>query len=823
VVQDTLYFILRDVWRSFKSDKLTVAFALASMAIGLAMATVTLSILDATILHPLPYPAPQEIVELTQPDKSSGRLRAFTYRFFQDAQRSLPGIQSLGALSYSDLILQSDHDPVAVSGVACSASFFDVLKLKPMRGRSFERSEESPDSGVPVVLISEELWRNRYGSDPGILGRTIRLNELPHIVIGVMKAGLRIPPLPSAPAVWIPLGSDPMMAQVKKMFPSSWDRSAYLFLWARINPGISVKTAEEQAKAAGLSLLAQADPDRSPSADFRIVSVEEQLRSRYQFEIYILVLGVLLIMLVTCFNVSSLILARSLSHRGELAVRLALGESQLRAVTRMFLEGVLISVSGALAAMLAGKLMLLALESTIPSGFLPYREITLSTKVLGMVLTVAVVCGIVISLWPALRLKRSGRGNLLESLHRSTTEGRSVKLNRQIVVVAQIACTVLAIAIFLSLFRSYHNISAAQLGFDAGPVLVVNLSLPKNAVSGARWKQLGALLINNLESQNGVASAAIAISPPLTRSLRASYSLPGSLPGKGGQNSVGIADYRPVGRNYFSTLGIPLRKGRLFSDSDTLKSNPVCILNEALARAQFAERPEIGAAITPLGMKPCEVIGVVGDVASYDLRDRHAPALYVPFDQMSSEAIQGFMSILIRTSNGASHSQIDHLKALVVEEIRREAPMLPATIQPLTAIVARASSLERFRAMLMGVVSLIAVILAACGVYGIAANYVIQRRRDLTIRLALGATTRHIITGIMKDALILAVIGLVLGLAGAYPLLKALNAVLFGLAGLEMEAIAACALIILFIVSLSAYIPARRTISLNVADVLKDV
>jgi putative ABC transport system permease protein len=819
VIQDTLYFILRDVWRSFKSDKLTVAFALVSMAFGLATATVTLSILDATIFHPLPYPEPQEIVELTQPDKSSGRLRAFTYRFFQDAQRSLPGIQSLGALSYSNLILQSDYDPVAVSGVACSASFFDVLKLKPMRGRSFDRSEESPDSGVPVVLISEELWRNRYGSDPGILGRTIRLNELPHTVIGIMEAGLRIPPLPSPPALWIPLGSDPIMAQVKKMFPSSWDRSAYLFLWARINHGISVKTAEEQAKAAGLSLLTQADPDRLQSTDFRIVSVEEQLRGRYRSEIYILVLGVLLVMLVTCFNVSSLILARSLSHRDELAVRLALGESQLRAITRMFLEGVLISVSGALVAILAGKLMLLALESTIPSGFLPYRQITLNTKVLGVVLAGAVVCGIVISLWPALRLKRSGRGNLLESMHRSTTEGRSVKLNRQIVVVAQIACTVLAIVIFLSLFRSYHNISAAQLGFDAGPVLVVNLSLPINAVSGERWKQLGALLVNNLESQNGVASAAIAISPPLTRSLRTSY----SLPGKSGQNSAGIADYRPVGRSYFSTLGIPLRKGRLFSDSDTSKSNPVCILNEALARAQFAERLEISAAITPLGMKPCEVIGVVGDVASYDLRDRPAPALYVPFDQMHSESIQGFMSILIRTSNGASHSQIDYLKTLVVEEIRRKAPMLPATIQPLTAIVARTSSLERFRAMLMGVVSLIAVILAACGVYGIAANYVIQRRRDLTIRLALGATTRHIITGILKDALILAVIGLVLGLAGAYPLLQALNAVLFGLAGLEMEAIAACALMIFFIVSLSAYIPARRTVSLNVADVLKDV
>jgi predicted permease len=814
---DTIRIIFRDAWRSFKPDKLTVGFAIVSMAVGLAAATVTLSIVDAIILSPLPYPAPKEIVELTQPDKSSGRLHTFTYRFFYDAQRLLPGLQSLGAVSYSDLILNLENDSVAVSGVACSASLFDLLKLKPLRGRLFNQTEETGDAGVPVALISEELWRTRYAGDPEILGKIIRLNELSHTIIGVMKAGLRLPPLSAAPEVWIPLASDPILAQVKKMFPSRWDRSAYLFLWARINSGLTIKAAEEQSKATALSLLVQDDPDYSADRDFRIVSIMEQLKSQYSVEIYILILAAFLTLAVACFNVSSLILARSLSQRVEFSVRLALGESRSRIFARILLEGVLISVTGALAGVLGAKLMLRALESTVSMGLLPYREIGLSTQMFTAVFAGAVVCGVAASLWPAIRMVKAGPDNLSNSPHRSSTEGRSLKFNRRIMVVGQVACAVTAFVLLSSLYRSYRNISVTRLGFDADHVLVANLKLPQNSASGERWKRAGALLINNLTSQKGIVSAAVAVSPPITRSLRTSYSIPDNP----GQNSGGIADYRVVSPNYFSVLRIPLRKGRLFSDSDNLNGRPVCLLNETLARTRFAEGREIGARIAPLGMEPCEIIGVVGDVASHNLKDRPSPAIYVPFDQVSSDVIQGFMSVLVRTE--VTHGGIESHKRFLAQTIRQATPTLPANIQTMAAIVGERSSPERFRAMMMGVVSLIAAMLAACGIYGISANYVVERRRDLTIRLALGATTGYLIATTLGETLILAVIGLLIGLSGSYPLMKVLSGVLYGVTGLEISAIIACTLATMVIVSLSAYFPARRIAGLNVADVLKDV
>jgi putative ABC transport system permease protein len=809
--------IFKDAWRSFKQDRLTAGLALVSLALGLATATVTLTIVDMTLLHPLPYPAPEKIVEISQPEKSSGRPRAFSYRFFYDSLGRLPGIQALSPLSFSDQILDSDNqgasDPVVVTSLACSASLFDVLRLDPLRGRLFDQDEALPGAGSSVALISEELWRGRYSSDPNILGKRIRLNELPFTVIGVMKAGLRLPPTPAPPAVWIPLGSDPILAQVKKMFPSRWDRSAYLApMWARVASSHSVGAIEEQLRATGLPLLAQDDPESSQDADLRVVPLVEQLRNKYGLETRGLILAALLVLMVSCFNISSLILTRSLSRRTEIAVRVALGESQLRVATRVLFEGMLISLLGASLGILAARLVLNALASIIPNGLLPYRDIVISADVLILSMAVAAGGGIGVSIWPAVSAARLTRGNLLECLHRSSTEGRPMKLNRQVLVAAQVGCAVLALTLFVCLFRTYRNISATRLGFDADPVLIANLRLPQNVASGERWKGVGTLLIDDLGSQEGVASAAIALSPPVTRSLRTSYAIAGATTG-------GLADYRAVGPDYFTVLGIPLLNGRSFSRSDTLKAPRVCIISDTLARTQFVEGQEIGALIKPAAMEPFEVVGVAGDVVSYNLKDHPAPTIYVPFDQMPGDVIQGFMTVLVRTTGNASNRyQVSRL----AQTIKRAAPTLPANIQSLATIVAERSSTERFRALLMGAVSLVAVVLAACGIYGTAANYVVQGRREMTIRLALGATNGRVIGSIVKNTLVLAAAGLVLGLSIAYPLLKALSAVLYGLSGLDATGIMACVLFIPLLASLSAYIPSRRVLSFSIADVLKE-
>jgi hypothetical protein len=473
-------------------------------------------------------------------------------------------------------------------------------------------------------------------------------------------------------------------------------------------------------------------------------------------------------------------------------------------------------VLGGLAGILAAGLGLRAFESIVPSGLLPYRNITLSQEVVILMLALAAACGLGVSLWPASRVARGGVGNLLQDLHRSSTEGKPIKLSRQMLVAAQIGCAVLAVVLFSSLLGAYRKIGTAQLGFDPGPVLIANLRLPQNAGSGERWKALGDSLVSEVTVASGVAGAAISVSPPLTRSIRTSY----AVSGKTAPGASNIADYRIAGPDYFAVLGIPILKGRSFLATDTFKTRHICVVNETLARAALIPGREIGAVITPSAAEPCEVIGVAGDVASYNLRDRPAPAMYVPFDQMPGENLQGFMSIVVRTSAGASQSyQISQL----TETIRRAAPSLPARIEPVSGIVAERTSPERFRTLLMGTVGVVALVLAASGIYATVSNFVVRQRRNVTIRLALGATTGRVIGEVLRNTLVLAAIGLLVGATAAYPLLKALSGILSGAGGLEISRVATSSLLIAPVAALSAYMPARRILRFHVADVLKDV
>lgn len=809
--------LVRDVWRSLNASKSAALLAVLSMAIGIAATAVTLSIVDATLLRPLPYPEPEQIVELTQPSSLGGEW-PFTYRFFHDAQGRLPGIQSLAALSFSDLILETGHEPLVVSAVACSASLADVLQVDPLWGQFFSAAQEVRVSGGSVALISQELWRQRFGSDPGILGRSLRLDGRSFAVIGIMPSGLRVPPLDAPPEVWIPLGADPMLDQLEKMFPDTWDRSAYLSLWARLGAGFKISAIEQPIQAAGLPLLAQADPDFSEDAGFRVASVEEQIRREYQLEIYVLVLATLLTLAVSCANVTSLMLAREPARRLGVSIRSALGGTPLRIAGGAILEGVVISSLGAAAGVAATWPVFQILQSYLPEGMLPSREFSLNAEVLALVVLVSLLSAVGVSLLPAIRLARLGVAGLGGGAARSSSEGRPAKGSRKALIASEVTCAVVALALAVVLFRTYWGVTAIPLGFEPRPVLVADLKLPQNQISGDRWKQLAKTLTAAIRPQSGVASASVALSAPAGRTLRISFRITDQMP----EGPAGIADYQPVCPGYFKVLAIPVLKGRPFLESDSSQTARVCLVNQTLAREHFPQGREIGARITPLGTGACEIVGVVGDVTPRNLRDRPAQTIYVPFDQMPSEAIQGFMSILVRVSDGSRGGR-GYVIGSLTEAVRQNAPALPVAVRTLSAVVDELSALERFRALLIGSVSFVSLALASVGVYGITANYVSYRRREAAIRLALGTTAGQIILDFVKDALRLTAIGLVAGFAIAYPLVHLLGKIVFGAQSLTGLEVVAVVLAMACVASLSAYIPGRRLVGLNAAEVLKDV
>ena len=788
------------------------------MAVGIAAATVTLSIVDATMLRPLPYSESERVIELSQPSKALGQSWPFTYRFFYESQSRLPGLEALAALSFTDVILETQDDPVVVSAVACSASLAEVLKISPLIGRFFGPEHEQRAAQGSVALLSEELWRQRFGSDPGIVGQSIRLEGRSFTVLGVMSARLRLPPLPSAPSVWIPLGSDPMLDQLEKMFPQSWDRSAYLTLWARVRSGIDPSAIEERVATASRQLLARTDVDYARDTDFRVESLEERLRSQYGTEVYILSLAALLTLAVSCANVFSLILAREPTRRVAASIHSAMGASPVRVASGVILEGVTVSLLGAASGVLLTVPSLRLLGLNLPDGLLPVREFSLNAEVLFAIVLVSVACGVGVSIIPAMRLARLGVGGLAGHTARSSTEGRSSSGSRQLIVVSQMICAVVSLLVVVVLLRTYWGVTAVRLGFEPSGVLVGDLTLPKSQASGDRWKSLAESLAQRMESQAGVASAAAAVSAPVTRSLRISY----RISNRGSDTAAAIAEFRPIGPDYFKVLQIPTLEGRTFSASDTSQTSRVCVINKALSGERSATGGEIGNRIELLGIEPCEIVGIVGDVAPRGLRDSPAPAIYVPFDQMPSSAIQGFMSLLVRLDDPSSGSRA-YVAESLREAVRRDSPALPVGVRSMTAVIDDQSAPERFRVLLMGAVSIVGVLLAAVGIYGISANYLAHRQREVAIRLALGRTSRQIMGDFVRRALSLAAIGLVVGFAIAYPLLKTIEGVIFGVPGLTSLEIASVVFVVALIACLAAYLPGRRIVGLNIAQLLREL
>jgi len=813
-----LQVLIRDVWRSLRGEPVSAGFATISLAVGICTTASVLGLVDSTMLRPLPYPRASQIVELVQPTKSMRQDWYFTYRFFREAQGQLPQLESLAALSLSSPVLELEDHGEVLKSVGCSASLFDLLDVKPLLGRTFDRDEELPNKGVSVALISEERWRKSFGSNPEIIGQTLRLNDRSFEVIGILSGGMKIPPFQSAPDVWIPFGADPNLDEMDKMFPGSRDRMVYLRLWAGILPGAgNITKVQETVRAAVIPLLSDSEVAkyRPPDAGFALVSVKDKLISGYRFGMYILLLAALLTFLVAWANVSAMILSRSISQRKYAAIRAAVGASRSQICGCALLEAAIITLSGTMAGLVLSKLALRGIETRLPLGMLPFRQISLGSDVLAAVLIGSLFCGTVIAIFPAMRLGRVA-GSGVDLWGRSTTESRSMKRSREVVVIVQIACATLSVLFFMVLYKTYRVVSSQRLGLSDRGVIVANLTLPRTTVSNIQFEQSGWEFARRAREEPHVEAASVAISAPLTQQFTWRMNC---VPANSSDEGV-LAEYRPVSAGYFSVLGVPILRGQCFLDSDRSSPPAVCLINETLARTQFPNGDAVGRRITINQEFQSEVIGVVGDVAAMSPSDPPAPAIYVPFYRMPLNA--WFMSVLVRTGGEGVGGAQDYKSRTLERKIHELAPGFAVQVVSMRGVVDERSAAEGFRAIVMGAVTLIATMLASLGVYGITAHYVKQRRREIAIQMALGATPSRIILAIELRAILLAVAGILLASIATYPTLKFLRGLLFGMAGLEVSTVTWAAGVVSILVMLAAYLPSREVIKLTLRDLLTD-
>ena len=808
--------IFCEVLRSLKYRPRDVLFCVGVLSIGIAASSVAFSIVSETILTPLAFPNASQIVELFQPEKENGIRRPFTYRFFYDARHQLPGIKDLAALSFSRVVVQHRGErAVAVDALSCSASLFRLLRLSPTIGRTFDQREEN-SPGVSVALLSEQFWKSEYNGSPKVIGEELSVNGKPFIVIGVLPHTVRIPPLASSPSIWIPLDSDPMIDQLKKMFASTWDRSAYLTLWARLEPGVSLAVAEQRIQNVAAPLLAQDDLRHSSDYLFQIASVEDELRSDYRLAMYLLISASVLTLLVASSNMSSIMIARAQAKRNEISIRQVFGEHPALSLVRLLLDPILGTITGWLVSVPISVITLRAIGRILPADTLPFQDFAINGEILVSALSLSLIFTLATTIFPACRIAY-GRRTRLHGATRTATEDKPTRASQNLIVITQVICGMVALSLFFSLFEVYQRVSALPLGFNPQNILTVDLTLPQTNVSGQHWKSLIETVGEDISGVPGVLSAAPIVSAPLTPSLHISY----SLLGKHVQHQSEIAEYRPVGPDYFSILHVPILKGRSFEPSDRETDPSVCIVNQTLARISSPDSIELGGRLGLLNLPTCEVVGIVGDVASSDSTKEPEPTIYVPFDQMPNDAIQGFLALLVKV--GDRNSEVKYHTQQIRHVFEKLAPTLPFDLRELSAIANERLSPERFRAAIMSFVSFIALILSACSIYGVTANHIVFRRRALTIRLVFGATKKQVIAHVMRHALKLAFGGIVAGFILVYALLSLFSGFIAGLTGqmLALESLfAAC--IITLIVSISAFIASTATLRLDTAEVLKE-
>jgi len=486
----------------------------------------------------------------------------------------------------------------------------------------------------------------------------------------------------------------------------------------------------------------------------------------------------------------------------------------------------------AIVALSAGALFSVLLvrvfNKVVPVGLLPFDGIILQNQVLVFIVLVSLLLGISISAVSARYLAKLNCSLATQAANRAFTERSGARRGRQLIVISQTACAVVALILFVALFQAYRFVSTRPLGLDPAHVLLVSLALPQNAMSGLRWKTMGDSIVQQLRQEPRVALASIALSAPLTRTLRTSYSAGRGL----AVQRADIADYRPVGPGYFSLLHIPVRIGREFLTTDTPGSPSVCIVNETAARVQRlegGERGELGEEVQLLGMagtKPCQIVGVARDVAPAEIQAAPSPTIYVPFDQMPDQVVQSFMTVMVRVS--LTDPPRDH-ESYVVEKIRtivrNIAPTLPVTVTSVSALASKRLAGDRFRTLVMGLVGILIISLSCYSVYGSTSHYIIHGKRALTIRLALGSTTFRLMTYVIRNAMALVISGLLVGLPVSYMVFRALGALFVGTAtpsSFVMYAVTA-AIIIGAISCCSAYVATRSLLTLDTAEVLKDM
>ena len=784
-----------------KNPGLTLA-AVLSLGLGIGANTTIFTWVQAILFRPIPMAADPGGIRIAAMENREGQSRSWSYPNFQDF-RDRTTLMQVTAQDDQTYSIAVDQTADRAWGGLVSGNFFEVMGVRPAAGRLFTAQDDITPGGHPVAVISHAYWQRRFAGDPSIVGKQVTINNAPMTIIGVAQEGFIGAFMGISSSAWVP------MAMQKEMMGG--DRlnqrgNGWFQTLVRLKPGVSA----EQAQAEATSIMSQLEQEYKNFNDgrrLRIVATwEASFGAATVMRPLLAVLSTLvaLVLVIACANVANLLLSKAVGRRREIAVRLSLGASRARLVRQLLTESLLLAlVAGSLGVVLAYWTMDVIM-AFVPPIDMPFDlGLRMDGTTLLFALAVSVATGVLFGLVPALQASSPQTVHALKEEGRTGSGGRTTGRLRNALVVAQVAvCLVLLVGATLFL-RSFIAAQSLSPGFNPDNMVTASMDMFPSGYAGARSREFQRRLIDTLEALPGVRSAAFATRMPL---------------GMGGNNSLGVAidGYQPreneevviaystVGEGYFETLGIPIRQGREYNATDTVDSPPVVVINESMAKRYWPDGNALGGRVR-MGSNTHEVIGIAADSKYSAINERPFPQLFYPMMRGEPATLRLF----VRTAGDPAP-----MVAEVRNAIRSLDPALPVyDSRTVTEHMQVAVFAQRMAANLLGAMGVLALLLAAIGLYGVMAYAVSQRTQEMGIRLALGASPSALLTMMVRQGMRLTTVGLVIGLAlalGSFGSIGAVRAILPGISPLDPLTFIAVPIVLGLIALVATLVPARR-------------
>lgn len=789
----TLWQDIRYGFRTLLKKPGFAAITVLTLALGIGINSAIFSVVNAVLLRPLPFAEADRLVYVEGLDfRDNTKGGSISPPDFLDYREQTHSFERFAAFQPLSFTLTGEGEPERVTSARVSAGFFETLGVQPVAGGRTFHADEEQDGRNGVVVVSYGLWQSRFGSDPKLVGKTLALNGQNATIIGIMPPNFQFP---REAQLWTPIAF--------KTPPMSLRRSHFLQAVGRLKNGVTLEQAQAEVNNIAHGLEKQY-PESNTHFGLGLTLLPERLVGQMRLTLLVLLGAVGLVLLIACANVANLSLARGVSRHREIAIRSALGASRVRVVRQLLTESVLLALGGGGLGLLLAVWSVDLIVAFSPENLPRIKEVTIDWRVLLFTLFVSLLTGIIFGLFPALSTSKSNLTETLKEGSRGTMGAKGQRL-RALLVVSEVALSLMLLVGAGLLIKSFLRLTHVDPGFTVTNVLTMQLSLtrakyPEPQQTAAFFQSL----VSRIESLPGVQAAGTVTELPLSgQDNYTFFTIEGKPPVAFGslENDASI---RVVSPNYFRAIGIPLLKGRFFTDRDSINAPKAIVVSESFARRFLPNEDPIGKRLTIDFGQPWtgEITGVVGSIHHSSLAQEPTGEMYVNHAQTPKP----MTNLVVRAAGDPSK-----LTAAIRSEVQALDKDLPIyNVKTMEQRVSESAAQPRFRTLLLGLFACVALLLASVGIYGVISYSVTQRTHEIGIRLALGAQASDVLRLVVKQGMVLALIGIVIGLVAAFAVTRVMVSLLYGVTATDPVTFVGVSLLLAGVALVACLVPARR-------------